>query len=135
MSGIRTVGAAAATLLLAIAAFQIALAAGAPLGFMAWGGGQDDVLPAGYRLASAASAVVLVVAALIVLARAGFDTPWPQPAGWLGVACWVIAVFMAFNTFTNLASKSNWERFTFGPATIALVVLSIILARSGPGGR
>ncbi len=68
MSGIRTVGAVAATLFLAIAAFQVALAAGAPLGFMAWGGGQDDVLPAGYWVASAAAVVVLVIAALIVLA-------------------------------------------------------------------
>ncbi len=134
MSGTRTLGVVAAALFLAIAAFQIALAAGAPLGYMAWGGGQDDVLPAGYRLASGASAVVLVIAALIVLARAGLNPPWPHPARWLGVAAWILAGFMVLNTAGNLASKSNWERFTFAPATIVLAVLCVILARSGPGG-
>lgn len=49
----------------ALMAFQVALAAGAPLGHAAWGGSQAH-LTAGQRIGSAA-AVVFYVAAIIVV--------------------------------------------------------------------
>ena len=49
---------AAASLLLAgITAFQVSLAAGAPWGRLAWGGGHDGVLPTDLRMASTGAAV------------------------------------------------------------------------------
>src|ERR1700686_1523099 len=50
----------------AAAAFQVALALGAPLGMAAWGGRQR-VLPGALRLASAGAAVILVAAAAVVV--------------------------------------------------------------------
>lgn len=47
----------ASVLLAALAAFQVALAAGAPLGRLAWGG-RHRVLPTGLRIASGVSVVV-----------------------------------------------------------------------------
>jgi hypothetical protein len=50
-----------------IAIFQIALAAGAPLGRASWGGAHAGQLPTGLRVASAVAVGVWVFAALIVL--------------------------------------------------------------------
>lgn len=51
-------------LFLAAAAFQTALAAGAPWGAAAWGGDHHGTLPVGYRLGSAGSAAVLATLGL-----------------------------------------------------------------------
>ncbi|HET9880007.1 MAG TPA: hypothetical protein VFQ81_11990 [Candidatus Limnocylindria bacterium] len=52
--GVGSATAVIGTVLLAvIAMFQLALAAGAPLGAMAWGGGHPGVLPPRLRVASA----------------------------------------------------------------------------------
>src|SRR5438477_11265241 len=66
----RAAAAAAATGFSLLATFQLLLALGAPLGHAAWGGAQER-LPSGLRIASAFAAVVFVVAALVVLGRAG----------------------------------------------------------------
>ena len=79
----RAAAAAAATGFSLLAAFQVLLALGAPLGHAAWGGAQER-LPSGLRIASAFAAVVFVVAALIVLGRAGYRMS-PVP---LSVARW-----------------------------------------------
>ncbi|MEW9873186.1 hypothetical protein [Arthrobacter sp. HS15c] len=60
---------AACALLAALAVFQAALIAGAPLGRFAWGG-QHDVLPAKLRIGSATSmtpTVVVLTALYLVL--------------------------------------------------------------------
>ena len=67
----RGVAVAAAVGFLVIAIFQAALALGAPLGRAAWGGTRTH-LPTGLRIASAAAVVFWLLAALIVLGRAGF---------------------------------------------------------------
>ncbi len=56
-------------LFLAAAAFQTALAAGAPWGAAAWGGDHHGTLPVGYRLGSAGSAAVLATLGLGVGGR------------------------------------------------------------------
>ena len=48
----------AALLLGGITGFQVALAAGAPAGRLAWGGSHDGTLPDGLRAASGVAAVV-----------------------------------------------------------------------------
>jgi len=58
----RTAAAAAATGFSLLAAFQLSLALGAPLGHLAWGGAQER-LPSGLRIVNAFAAVVFVVAA------------------------------------------------------------------------
>ena len=65
---------AAIVVLAALAVFQLALIAGAPLGRFAWGG-QNRVLPVGFRVGSAISIVLYAVFGLILLQRAGLATP------------------------------------------------------------
>jgi hypothetical protein len=60
---------------LGIGAFQIALPLGAPLAEAAWGGGHQGQRPTGLRVASAAATAVWVLAAIIVLGRAGASVP------------------------------------------------------------
>lgn len=61
----------AATGFTLVAAFQVFLALGISLGQAVWGG-VYETLPPGLGIASAISAVVLVVAATVVLGRAGY---------------------------------------------------------------
>ena len=68
---VRIAAVAAATGFLIQAAFQAALALGAPLGRAAWGGAYEGQLPMGLRIASGVAVGVFVLAALIVLGRGG----------------------------------------------------------------
>lgn len=107
----------------AMAAFQAALAAGAPLGAHVLGGRYSGVLPPRVRAFSAIAAVLLLAFAGVMLARAGV-IGWPTGiAGPLPPAAWVIAGFLVLNTLGNLASKSHFERTVLAAATAALAVL------------
>ena len=117
----------AAGVCLAFAGIQVALAAGAPLGEHVLGGTQDRVLPTGMRIVAGGSAVSLMVAATIVLRRAGLIG---RPARWLNPATWIIAAFLAFNTIGNIASTSTVERSVFAPATAAAAGLAAFVAHS-----
>ena len=76
----RAATVAAAVGLLTIAAFQLALALGAPLGRAAWGGTHAQ-LPPGLRVASAFAFGVWALAALIVLDAPGsMPPPCPPPS-------------------------------------------------------
>jgi hypothetical protein len=116
---------------IALAVFQAALAAGAPWGRAAWGGGGTHLSTA-QRGASAVAVVVYVAAALVVLGRAGLwgtrgDTPLFR---W---ATWFLAAVMAIGAIPNFISQSRWENFIFGPLALALAVLCVVVARSsGP---
>ena len=119
-----------------MAAFQAALAVGAPLGAHVLGGRQAGRLPVRLRVFSGIAAVILVAAALVVLARGGV-IGWPAGlAGVLVPATWVIAGFMALNTLGNLASRSRLERTMLAAVTAVLAVLSayVALTGSGPAG-
>ena len=85
-------GAVAAVLFLGMAAFQGALALGAPLGAHVLGGRNVGKLPGRLRAASAVALVILVAAAIIVLARSGVIASPAVAAGLLAPACWVIRV-------------------------------------------
>jgi hypothetical protein len=113
-----------------IALFQIALAAGAPLGHASWGGAHAGQLPTGLRVASAVAVGVWALAALIVLGRAGFAVS-PLPASFTTRGAWILVGVLAVGALMNLASPSAWERFLWGPFTLILAVLCLLVARSG----
>lgn len=100
-----------------LAAFQTALAAGAPWGAAAFGGANPGVLPAGLRVAAGASAVVWgTVAAGLVTARL-------TPRGRRRLVTALLPV-MAVATALNAASPSGVERMLWTPfAVVQLVVL------------
>ncbi|HEX2739045.1 MAG TPA: hypothetical protein VHM69_01260, partial [Rubrobacter sp.] len=106
----RIAAVAAALGFLVMAAFQAALALGAPLGSAAWGGAHEGQLPMGLRIASAVAVAVYSLFALLVLGRGGFQGV-PLPYGVLRWGTWVLVVLMILGMFMNVASSSGWERF------------------------
>jgi hypothetical protein len=110
-----------------LSGFQIALALGAPWGKAAWGGAYVR-LPRRFRIASAVAAVFWLVAALVVLARAGFDgSPIPDVATW---GTWVLFGLLVVGTFLNLASRSRLERLIQAPVAAVLAILCLLVALS-----
>jgi hypothetical protein len=109
-----------------IAVFQAALVLGAPLGHAAWGG-KHRRLPTRLRIGSAIAIVVWLVAASIVLGHAGFDVPsLSEPVRrW---AIWVVVGLLVVGTVMNAASPSRWERFIWAPVSLALALLTIVVA-------
>jgi hypothetical protein len=131
----RTPAVVAAVGFVVLAAFQVALALGAPLGRAAWGGTHVQ-LPTGLRVASAFAAAVWVLAALTVLGRSGFSAS-PLPPAFVRWGTWILVGVLVLGALMNFASPSGWERFLWGPAALILAVLCLVVARSGatpPGG-
>lgn len=108
-----------------LAAFQIALALGAPLGRFAWGG-QHRVLPPRLRVGSAVLVLIYVLIDLIAWDRVGAIALFP--AGFAEVAMWVIFAYFMLGILMNAVSRSKPERFTMVPVTIVLAVLSLFIA-------
>ena len=128
----RAPAVAAAVGFLAIAAFQAALALGAPLGRAAWGGAHEQ-LPTGLRIASAFAVWVWALAALIVLRRAGVEVS-PLPEGFVRWGTWILVGVLPLGALMNFASPSSWERFLWGPVALFLAALALVVARSAPSG-
>ncbi len=101
-----------------LAVFQLLLAAGAPLGTLAWGGA-DRVLPKGRRLASLASAGIALLG-LWSMARALELIGGPE-AGPVHAA---LCVLFLLSMVANLMSSSRIERLHGVPLTVILCVAS-----------
>jgi len=134
MTLVELAAVSAAVLMVASAAFQVALAAGLPLGEATMGGRAatiDGVLQPPYRAIARGSAVVLVLAAWIVLGRA--DTAptilGGQAPAW---ATWAVAGFLAVNTVTNLSGRHPLERWGMASATILAALLVGYVAYAAP---
>ncbi|MGD9740062.1 MAG: hypothetical protein AB7O56_13695 [Bauldia sp.] len=121
------IGAILATVLLAgLAVFQAALAAGAPLGHLAWGGA-NRVLPIGFRVASAAAIPLYAAIALVLLDRAAVIDLFPD--GFVRPAAWVAFGYFCLGVVLNLASRSAPERLVMTPLVTALAVAAFLVAR------
>jgi hypothetical protein len=113
---------------LVLAGFQGALAAGVPWGRAAWGG-KFERLPQNLRVASAVSMVVWLVAALVVLDRAGIPLiDLPDIATLWGT--WVLVVLLVLGAIVNFASSSRFERFGWAPMALVTAVLTLVVALS-----
>jgi hypothetical protein len=129
-STVRAAAVAAAVGFVAIAAFEVALAVGAPWGHAAWGGAHAELSTA-QRGGSAVAILVWTIAAVIVLGRSGL---WG--AGHLvrvfRWGSWFLVAASAIAALLNFASQSRWENLIFGPTALILTVLCAIVARGGP---
>lgn len=129
----RAAARGAAAFCLAFAAFQVGLALGAPYGQMAWGGASLPVLPDNLRTASAGAAVYLVLAAAVMLVRAGdLGARLPRrPFWWINL---VLAIQLALNTLGNLAAQGDAERYGMGAASAVgcLLCAAALSARPRP---
>jgi len=113
---------------LVIAAFQLLLALGVPLGRAAYGGRSAE-LSATLRRTSAGAVVIWLAAAVFILGRAGLIA-LPLPDVVLDVGAWVLVVLSVLGTIVNLASSSPWERFGWAPFSAVLTVLTFVVASS-----
>lgn len=117
-----------AALHLGFVAIQLALAVGAPLGFIAWGGrGGRGVLPDNLRVASGASALVLATFAVLTLSRVGVGARLPSRL--TSAAMWFACVQLLLNTVTNALSSNVVERLVLAPVTLLMAVLAFRIAR------
>jgi hypothetical protein len=126
----RKAGGAAAVGFAGIAAYEVALAMGAPFGSAAWGGTHPGTLPAGLRVASTVGAVLWGLAALIILQRVQLWSVLPFGRTFVRRATWGLVVLSFMSAVANFASQSAAERFILGPIAIVLTVLCFIVARS-----
>lgn len=113
------------TTLAILTVFQVTLAAGAPLGRLAWGG-QHRVLPTRNRIASLASVAVYALIALVALDRSELLDVVPELAA--RIAMWVIFGYLVLSIVPNLLSKSPIERAVMTPASAVLAVLALLIA-------
>jgi hypothetical protein len=122
----RTAAILAAGGFLVIATFQVVLALGAPLGHAAWGG-QQARLPTHLRIGSAVAAAIWIIAALIVLGRAGLPVALlPDDVERWGT--WILVGLLPVGALMNIASSSRWERYLWGPFASILAVFTLVVA-------
>lgn len=123
----QTAAVVAVALLVVVWAFQVALAAGAPLGKAAWGGAHHGVLPVRLRVASGVAALVVYpLAILFVLACSGLiEADWLPGAG--RGAMWALTGFFGLGTVANLASRSPVERI-WAPVALGIAVCCAVIA-------
>lgn len=118
---------AAAALASGAAAFQVALACGAPLGALAWGGRSPGRLPSGLRVASAVSVPAYGAVVLVALGAAGIG-PLDPARGLLRA----LAVLFSVGTVLNALSRSRPERLVMTPVAAGLAGSFALLARIAP---
>ncbi len=122
----RVAGVGYAIVTLGIAAFQVALAAGLPWGSYALGGTFPGQLPPALRVAAFVQAVVLLLLAGVVLARAGVALrSWSRASRWL---VWVVVAFAAVSLVLNLITPSAGERMLWAPVAFVLLTCSLFVA-------
>ena len=106
----------------ALAVFEVALAAGAPLGEAAWGG-SDAHLTTGQRVASAATAAFWLTAIAVVRGRdAGLAA---RRYRW---GTWGLVALLGVSALVNVASQSAWENYLLAPVALVLAGLCGVVA-------
>ncbi|MGC5221960.1 hypothetical protein ACPW96_05085 [Micromonospora sp. DT81.3] len=118
----------AVAILAALAALQLAVAFGAPLGHFVWGG-KNRVLPPKLRIASAFSIVIYAAIALVLLDRAGAIDIFPGEQV-EAVATWFIFGYFTLGILANGVSRSKPERYTMTPTCALLASCTLLIALS-----
>lgn len=111
----------AAALFLVIAAFQAALAAGAPWGGASYGGGHRGTLPARLRASSAGATLLYGGLSALTLTTRGRIAKRRVLT--------VVTAVMALGTAMNLASPSRVERTVWTPVAGVLTVALVRVVR------
>ncbi|MFP6581310.1 MAG: hypothetical protein VCD00_02000 [Candidatus Hydrogenedentota bacterium] len=105
--------------------FQLALAAGAPLGEAAWGG-QHRVLPTKLRIGSAVSVGIFLLGIACVLETAHIATVLNAPA-LCRVVVWGLTGLTALSTVGNAMSTSKLERAIMTAACLTMTAACLTM--------
>ena len=106
----------------AVVACQLALAAGAPFGSAAYGGGDPGRLSSELRITSMLAAGFWLLACLTALARGGVATS-PITYALSRRAIWGLTVLLAAGAVMNAASSSPWGRFGMAPFIVTMTAI------------
>ena len=117
----------AAALMALVAVFQGALVLGVPWGAFTQGGGTAETLPTTGRVIAAVSLVVLAVMASAILARAGEGPMASAPRPVVTVLAWFTANYSVIGALLNLITPSSSERLIFGPTSVVIAVLVVVV--------
>jgi len=115
-------------LALIVVGFQVALAAGLPWGTLTWGGKYPGRLPPAIRGVAAASAVLMVVFAVVVISRA--ELAFSGLLSVANVGIWIVVACSAVGAVANAVTKSRCERILWLPVTLLMLASSLIVAIS-----
>ncbi|WP_024288333.1 hypothetical protein [Cellulomonas sp. KRMCY2] len=116
---------AALVLLTLLALFQLALALGAPLGRVAWGG-RHRVLPGRLRVGSAVSILLYALFGTVLADRVGLVDVLPDAVSEVGT--WVLAGYFLLGVVMNAVSRSVPERLTMAPVAALLSGACVVIA-------
>ena len=113
-------------LIVIIVFFQIGLAIGMPWGEYAMGGYFPGRFPWKLRVLAIVQGILLIIFALIVLDKADlfrfeyFSIP--------SIAIWFVVAFSILTSILNFITKSKKERKIWFPASILLLITSLMVA-------
>lgn len=107
-----------------VAAFQLALVAGAPWGALTQGGRFSGALPPSARALAALSALLLLAFVSIVRAHANAARAPRFPR-----AVWGVVAYCALGMLVNAVTPSAWERALWLPVVILMFASSLHVAR------
>jgi uncharacterized membrane protein len=101
-----------------------------------WGlytdGVRDDVATTGTRVVAAVVVMLLGAAVLVVLARVGL---WPQAfvsERMIRLFAWALAAVFLLETVAAFTwSRGEWGWWMYGPVSLVLAVLALVVAGSG----
>lgn len=116
-----------AVLLIGLAGFQFALAAGAPWGTAAYGGASAR-LSSRLRVTSAVAGVIWLAVARFFAAIALPGLPGLVPDGWRVPMLWVFVALFTVATVMNAISRSRIERAIWTPVAAVMLAATIIIA-------
>lgn len=108
---------ATATALVALGAFQTALALGAPWGRAAYGGTHDGTVPNHLRAISGVASLAYGTSAILILRGSG--SPRTRSRAYTA-----LSMLMGIGMIANGASRSPVERAIWTPVTAATTVLA-----------
>jgi hypothetical protein len=116
---------AAAVVMVSIAAFQVALAVGAPWGVYTQGGETEGALDTSGRVVAAVSCAILLAMAAAILARVREGPLKNAPGRLVTALSWFTTIYSALAVVLNLATQSPSERAVFAPTAVVLFVLVV----------
>ena len=100
-----------------------------------WGlytnGVRDEVATTGTRVVAAVVIVLLIAAVLVVLARVGW---WQQALvseRMIRFFAWALAAVFLLETVASFTSSREHEWWMYGPVSLVIAVLAVVVAGSG----
>ncbi len=125
LSSINILGYISAGLFSIIMILQLMLAAGILPISMAWGGRHTE-LTLTLRFSSLIAIIILCYFAYMIARRSGILGSTP-PSKLINLTSWFVTAYLVFNTVMNFLSSSQAEKWVFGPITLALLIITLII--------